>query len=214
MVKEAGGCADYSPFVTDIVNEITPLLTAGVDTDTIKGHVTGMIEEFRQNGLTINSVGYFDLDDPRDDDISRNEVIMVDDDDKAIEFLTLDVPHTFSTDIGLAMCGTGCAARSDYNGGSTTDIFLQRSNHNNPLIIKTGNEEIKFNTCPNRGGYYNYPYSSLIHEAGHALGIRPGHPTIADAIMNYNNVTGVPEPDCSPHPFDIMAIYAIYQTGP
>ena len=39
------------------------------------------------------------------------------------------------------------------------------------------------------------------------------HPDIPDAVMNYNN--RVPEiqsePDCSPHPFDILAIYALYQ---
>ena len=221
MVKEAGDCADYSPFVTHIANQITRMLTAGVDNDTIKGHVTGMIEEFRKNGLTVNSVGFFDLHDSIDDDISRNEVIMVNDSDRAIKFLTIHVPHTFSTDIGLAECGTGCASRSNYNGGSTTDIFLQRSNHDNDLIIKTGNEDIVFNTCPNMGGNYNYPYSSLVHEAGHALGIRGGkdgmgaekeHPfeQILSAIMSY----GRGEPLCSPHPLDVLAIFAIYQTGP
>ena len=81
-----------------------------------------------------------------------------------------------------------------------------------------------FNACPNMGGNYNLPYSTLVHEAGHALGVRAaseiaadsrlqGHPSITDSIMNYSSVTGVVEPDCSPHPLDIMAIYAIYQTG-
>ncbi len=82
-----------------------------------------------------------------------------------------------------------------------------------------------FNPCPNTNDNYNNPYSSLVHEAGHALGIRAaskkaadsrlqGHPSITDSIMNYSTVTGVVEPDCSPHPLDIMAIYTIYQTGP
>ena len=39
------------------------------------------------------------------------------------------------------------------------------------------------------------------------------HPDIPDAVMNYDQ--RVPEisdePDCSPHPFDILAIYALYQ---
>ena len=51
------------------------------------------------------------------------------------------------------------------------------------------------------------------------------HPTIADAVLNYdknvrqnrmNNDSTMPqvrwEPDCSPRPFDIMALYALYQT--
>ena len=32
--------------------------------------------------------------------------------------------------------------------------------------------------------------------------------------MWYNSETGAAEPDCSPHPFDIMAIQALYQTVP
>ena len=50
------------------------------------------------------------------------------------------------------------------------------------------------------------------------------HPTIPDAAMNYDDdvpddwATWAPsplnEPDCSPHPFDVMAIYALYQADP
>ena len=56
------------------------------------------------------------------------------------------------------------------------------------------------------------------------------HPTIPDTVMNYDYestflydssrpenemwIRPEPEPDCSPHPFDIMAIYALYQTKP
>ena len=83
----------------------------------------------------------------------------------------------------------------------------------------------------------HYAYRTALHEAGHALGTsgfshldlvspiwnlessktaihRRAHPSIPDAVMNYNR--RVPEigdePDCSPHPFDILAIYALYQT--
>ena len=53
------------------------------------------------------------------------------------------------------------------------------------------------------------------------------HPDIPDAVLNYdkevdenyriNEISGVREryrweADCSPHPFDILAIYALYQT--
>ena len=68
----------------------------------------------------------------------------------------------------------------------------------------------------------------MVHESGHALGLsgfswaglltsqgsyEMSHPTISDSVMNYWQYTAT-EPDCSPHPFDIMAIYALYQTVP
>ena len=83
-------------------------------------------------------------------------------------------------------------------------------------------------------------YRVALHEAGHALGLsnvdlwppseleeqayENAHPTIPDAVMNYdqhnsgfkirypgarNNTFS--EPDCSPHPFDVMAVYALYK---
>ena len=85
-----------------------------------------------------------------------------------------------------------------------------------------------------------------MHEAGHALGLsnvsyvglvteplslyawfkrfqpyEAAHPTIPDAVMNYDDEvpdhwaawapSPLNEPDCSPHPFDLMAIYSLYQ---
>ena len=80
-------------------------------------------------------------------------------------------------------------------------------------------------------------YHTAVHEAGHALGIsgisnlllwqsyEDAHPTIPDSALNYDyetesqrpvlkhpdTQTDFSEPDCSPHPFDILAIYALYQ---
>ena len=65
-------------------------------------------------------------------------------------------------------------------------------------------------------------HSLMVHEAGHALGLSDfsfpnfwdtsvAHPSIPNSVMNYDNATGVFEPDCSPHPLDIMAIEALYQ---
>ncbi len=86
------------------------------------------------------------------------------------------------------------------------------------LIDLAGVDRIAFNTCPDTMVDHNYPYSSLVHEAGHALRIGNGkdgmgqenhHPNeqIKSAIMSYGD--GLPK--CSPHPLDIMAIYALYQ---
>ena len=78
-------------------------------------------------------------------------------------------------------------------------------------------------------------YTIALHEAGHALGTsghsypdilgssdpvggddtyHRAHPSIPSATMNYNSEIHdvVDEPDCSPHPFDVLAIYALYQT--
>ncbi len=73
-----------------------------------------------------------------------------------------------------------------------------------------------------------YIYKFMVHDSGHALGwsgfssaglLTPqgsyemSHPTIDDSVMNYWKYTAI-EPDCSPHPFDIMAIYALYRAVP
>ncbi len=65
-------------------------------------------------------------------------------------------------------------------------------------------------------------YAVTVHEGGHALGIggieidlatftvlaRGAHPSTGDAVLNYT----WSEPDCAPHPLDIMAIHALYQS--
>ena len=72
-------------------------------------------------------------------------------------------------------------------------------------------------------------YELMVHEAGHALGLshilvgelrdeksryQVAHPGIADSVMNKDDMVfdGLEEPDCSPHPMDILAIYALYQS--
>ena len=82
---------------------------------------------------------------------------------------------------------------------------------------------VKFNDCMRNNAHYTH----LVHEAGHALGIRVGsdgagqlahHPTIPGSVMSYKG-EALPdgtvlqsEPNCSPHPADILAIFALYQT--
>ena len=110
-----------------------------------------------------------------------------------------------------------------------------------------GDRGVQFNAClpdlldsdPDAG--YK-AFRLAVHESGHALGLSnfefgiggllndllfqkklaiAAHPTIPDAVMNYdaevpdNWAMWAPsplnEPDCSPHPFDLLAIYALYQ---
>ena len=68
-------------------------------------------------------------------------------------------------------------------------------------------------------------YATTVHEAGHALGLSDwtlsldeddryvaSHPVTVDSVMNYDFEAGVDEPDCAPHPLDIMAIFSLYQS--
>ena len=78
-----------------------------------------------------------------------------------------------------------------------------------------------------------YLYSTMLHEGGHMLGLsgfdlkklakadyEMSHPTIPDTVMNYDYEVSLNtssetirwEPDCSPHPFDLMALHILYQT--
>ena len=78
-------------------------------------------------------------------------------------------------------------------------------------------------------------YETVLHEIGHALGLSNAgnpldylnygsydryvisHPTIPDSVLNYDPRglgPGQDEPNCSPYPFDVMAIYALYQNMP
>ena len=84
-----------------------------------------------------------------------------------------------------------------------------------------------------------FPCATAVHEAGHAAGLsnvnypilgdvpdEASHPSIPDAAMNYDSSAksafpgwgilnpGHEEPDCSPHPFDVMAIFVLYGRVP
>ena len=102
---------------------------------------------------------------------------------------------------------------------------------NAALATNRSHQATNFNTChfgTEDNDFRNYEL--MVHEAGHALGLsgfpwlefwryQTAHPTIPDSVMNYDSKVsraivpqGFGEPDCSPHPFDIMAIEALYQT--
>ena len=117
------------------------------------------------------------------------------------------------------------------------DVLFRKSSFTNTASELVKPSSVKFNYCMSGSSILDqnkyYPYTTALHEAGHALGTsgavlwealislldddpqyRRAHPSIPDAVMNYNSkISGVSnEPDCSPHPFDILAIWALYQT--
>ena len=92
--------------------------------------------------------------------------------------------------------------------------------------MNVGSSDTRFNVCrlgTDDVDFRNYQH--MVHEAGHALGLSNfdypefwatyiAHSSIPDSVMNYDwEVKQISdEPDCSPHPFDVMAIGALYQT--
>ena len=172
------------------------------------------------------------------EDSKKNEVIMVDDVAGNVkDLMDVGVFPELAQAVGFHDCaftGPACAVPSftiliGLNPAivTTTDILLRRSSfENDALNIPGGDQSVDrsdapFNAC---GAPRDGAYETLIHEAGHALGIRGGtdgagqlaeHPTLAGSVMSYERQLMLPnDPDCSPHPLDIMAIYALYQTIP
>ena len=99
---------------------------------------------------------------------------------------------------------------------STSDIIIKRSLYQNDSLELPA-ADARFDRCLNSSDTPNSAYSDFLHEVGHALGIGggqsmteylKGHPAINDSVMNYES----DEPGCAPNPFDLMAIYALYQS--
>ena len=103
--------------------------------------------------------------------------------------------------------------KNAFTKDSSSDLLLR-------LSIPT---KVKFNKCLMNNRVMDedertFAYRMALHESGHALGTSgfditriwglytTAHPGISDSVMNYET-----EADCSPQPFDILAIYALYQ---
>ena len=98
--------------------------------------------------------------------------------------------------------------------------------------------EVYFNTCLPKSSDAKLDfeldnYTLMAHEVGHALGLSNAaaplyyllninnpqnddisHPTIPYSIMSKGSDRRIGETGCSPYPFDVMAIYALYQNIP
>ena len=211
-----GECAEYSVFVGEVIAAVESFamgtnLPGIPPTDAeIEAHATALLEKFDQ--LRIETT--------RELDKRLNEVLMVDDSSAAA--VTVDAFNEISMRVGRlgnGECSPACAQRTDLPNGHTVDILLRDSGFKIADLSVPGTDdtadagEIPFNTC----GSVHYRYGSVVHEAGHALGIGGGitgtkqgrfHPHIKDSVMSYGRDKSV---GCSPNPFDIMAIYALYQ---
>ena len=113
-------------------------------------------------------------------------------------------------------------------------VGVGRNNWSQEIPHSAIGDDVRFNTCLPKSSNQNLDigflnYRLMVHEVGHALGISgfslnlfsqypAAHATIPDTVMNYDNEVSrhlVPgdfqEPDCSPHPFDIMAMQVLYR---
>ncbi len=205
-------CADYSVFV-DEVRTAVKSFAMGTDipgiptTDSqIAAHARTVLKNFDQSGIESTK---------RRRDARLNEVLMIDDDPTDI-LVKVKVFQEVSVQVGHGWCDYACAQRN----GTTVDIrFLGSKFQISNLNVPGGDDiadagEIPFNSCDP----VDYRYTTLVHEAGHALGITGGptgvdqgefHPDIKDSVMSYSRKRAA---SCSPLPFDIMAMYALYQT--
>ena len=103
----------------------------------------------------------------------------------------------------------------------TTDIKLRRSEFDTATLVYpvTREDAVRFNACGPaiKPFVQRHLYHYLVHEAGHAWGIGYGtdvkgqeahHSLLADSIVSYRQPSGF---SCSPYPFDVLAVYALYQ---
>ena len=227
-------CVNFDSVVTELEKDIRRKRNSpDISEEDLQGIVRSLITRLRQSAAgRISSVLLS----------NRNEILMYNDVDGALAyFRDVDVFSELAHDLGyrcwyrdgkyrdnVAMC----VVPDDRGGSWRSDIVVRRSIYeDDPLLLPRSNN--RFNTCPRtQPGHGNAPttdpfyaaFTDMVHEVGHALGIRggtqimwanPGHPQVADSVMNYDNLA-VPldprkppvvrddfhpyfqEPDCAP----------------
>ena len=226
MTYSSEACTDYSNVVNAVLKEVRSR-TGRPDTSFYNA-VDAILKSLRWTDIRPNQIA----------DSRLNEVIMLDDIDwdaplsrvsdydRRREFAFSE----FAKDLGFGLpdcwgdhrdnSTIACAFPTKRVGyeGYTTDIFLRRTKvEHDPLALPGGDAnvdpgDISFNTCPAVSKFS--VYGVLVHEAGHALGIRSRHgdysthPAFSDTVMT----KGITKVNCSPHPLDVLAMRALYQS--
>ena len=209
-------CADYTPFIDRIASEIS--IELAKQNPDIRKLIVDLLEKIERERAIVakidrelNEILMFDNVTENGQTSSENTIVT-----KAVnvgafpEFSSKLGYHECSYDLMRYAEADACAATTILDDStSTVDIFIRRGNFINDALMLPG--DFAFDSCPAPG---NSAYETFVHEAGHALGIGIGsdhpHPNgIIPSTMNYN----FNEPDCSPHPLDVLALYAIYQAS-
>ena len=220
-------CSNRQLFLEKITENALDLLGKGYAEDEILAAVDGLLQSFRDSGIDVTIGGSrtnLKLNaDLLSTDLEMNEVLMIRDKVWSKQNFIVSVFGYVSDDVWIPDCGNaGCTSFATYpdpDGDgtkmiTTADIYLRESVHGNLIRVSDSDSGlVRFNKCPNTSDLYNYPYSSLLHEGGHALGFgglgsHRGVPSVDESVMSYEKSV----PSCAPHPLDIMIIYAIYQS--
>ena len=200
-------CANNEPVVRAIKDRIDAEYAASlanqIDTGTIRKYV---------EGLSIHT-RFVDADN------ELNEILLVELDETSSDVRVLAFNEL--SDLAGLDCFTGedddpdaCAHQPD--GVSTIDILINSS------IVPTSpfTQSVEFNTCIAGTDSQIGLWVTLVHEAGHVLGIHRGtdgigqerhHPKLSSSAVARG---GRGPQRCSPTQLDIMAITALYQTSP
>ncbi len=237
-VYERGPCATYSAVVSNLVGAVSRSLdsnsAAQYDLNTRRAHVQAIGDQSRHIGALRDAVLRAAMDTSDGADVG-NEVFM-------FETNARPMVYEFGQEIQPGLCGSkgiACARLRVHHEtkGWITDIALKKDRYFEPV---SGNyvpeiPTVRLELCRTRHPdniendrartNYNFStvYSILVHELGHAFGIRSGtdgsgqrkqHPNYDldyDTVFDHSRDTNYP---CAPTPLDVLAMYALYQTKP
>ena len=216
--REDEDCASNRDSINDVVNSVrliaeAPLSLPGMP---LTLPTEAQLLEYAEGLLKTFETQFKNA---RDDDAKSSEIVFLDDYSARAVSAFMEI----SDRVGHGWCPTGalaCAAPYYPGNPHTVDIRLMGSYFLGIDLTVPGADdradagEILFNSC----GSVDEKYGIVLHEAGHALGITGGveggvvgaHPHIVGAVM-WQDDTDL-SVRCSPTPFDIMAIYALYQS--
>ena len=231
---------DYDTFIERVSADVTKALRPYLDAEGVPVNIPQSVQDSIQSHVeAIVKDGYGKR---HEQDVLVNEVILFDDIQLNIDgLIAAGVFPQMAPYVGHFWCwGTAkdgsdftynetlaCVVRSRNSDGKviSSDLFLRHSKVAIPgtLLVPgadvvVNKNDVSFNTCPAGG---SDAYAVLVHEAGHMLGIRGPltgpkdevdhkHPTIQGASMMVASLE--PRVGCSPHPFDVMVLHAIYQS--
>ena len=209
-VGKSKPCAQYTQVINDIRVGVEGELAASSEETVSREMIERVVSNLHYHADFLN------------EDLRYNEIIMYDD------RLMANEPVEFSelgAYIGFFWCGKEvpmCAYTPEAAWSvlslepgrlftypfHTRDIAISQSYFEaNDEFFSVSRPDVTFNVCTTLVDYKYYTYYGIVHEGGHVLGI-VGHPAQRDSVMN----GFADEPGCSPHPLDIMAIYALYQS--
>ena len=236
IVQKPGPCGNFAPqrLVDQAVADVQRAMTAGgqsePDAQVVRSHIEGFLGRSRYVNVLHTALLEAAIRES-DDDLVEIEVLS-----EVFMFERNDYPmiYDFSSDVTIPFCGEndprGCAIpRIEHpTRGWITDIALRKDKAFRPSSSFTPEIPlVSFAECQTQLSgdsiTFSILYSTLVHELGHAYGIRDGREGSGQHVHHPNDDpnTGITDTVmvkqsqmCEPGPFDVMAMQALYQTKP